>query len=72
LVAPSDPGQQHGYDMNHDANDLAAVVEHLNLHDAVHIGTSPARRVAHCISATAKAGSSGALLIKRGCAVVHP
>ncbi|UXA16113.1 alpha/beta fold hydrolase [Mycobacterium sp. SMC-4] len=29
-----------GHDMDHYANDLAAVVEHLDLHDAVHIGHS--------------------------------
>src|SRR6202521_3561621 len=29
-----------GHDMNHYADDLAAVVEHLDLHDAVHVGHS--------------------------------
>ena len=29
-----------GHDMDHYADDLAAVVEHLDLHDAVHIGHS--------------------------------
>ncbi len=29
-----------GHDMDHYADDLAAVVEHLNLHDAVHVGHS--------------------------------
>jgi non-heme chloroperoxidase len=30
----------NGHDMNHYADDLAAVVEHLDLHDAVHVGHS--------------------------------
>jgi pimeloyl-ACP methyl ester carboxylesterase len=29
-----------GHDMDHYADDLAAVVEHLDLHDTVHIGHS--------------------------------
>jgi non-heme chloroperoxidase len=30
----------HGHDMNHYADDLAALTEHLDLHDAVHVGHS--------------------------------
>lgn len=30
----------HGHDMDHYADDLAAVVEHLDLHDVIHIGHS--------------------------------
>ncbi|WP_299558171.1 alpha/beta hydrolase [uncultured Mycolicibacterium sp.] len=30
----------HGHDMDHYADDLAALVEHLDLHDAIHIGHS--------------------------------
>ena len=30
----------YGHDMNHYADDLAAVVEHLDLHDAIHVGHS--------------------------------
>ena len=29
-----------GHDMDQDADDLAAVTAHLNLHDAVHVGHS--------------------------------
>ncbi len=31
-----------GHDMDHYADDLAAVVNHLDLHDAVHVGLPPA------------------------------
>ncbi|HYA49943.1 MAG TPA: hypothetical protein VEG33_02105 [Streptosporangiaceae bacterium] len=33
-------GHGYGHDMDHYADDLAAVTAHLDLHDAVHIGHS--------------------------------
>jgi non-heme chloroperoxidase len=49
-----------GHDMDHYADDLLAVVEHLDLHDAVHIGTPPAAARSPATSpGTARAGSRG-------------
>src|SRR6201990_709459 len=40
-----------GHDMDHYADDLAAVVQHLDLHDAVHVGHSTGgREVVHYIA----------------------
>jgi non-heme chloroperoxidase len=47
----------NGHDMDHYADDLAAVTAHLDLHDAVHVGTRPAAARWHATSpGRAKAG----------------
>jgi len=47
-----------GHDMDHYADDLAALTAHLHLHDAVHVGHSTGGgEVAHYIAGTEKAGS---------------
>ena len=52
-----------GHDMDHYADDLAAVVEHLDLHDAVHIGHSTGGEVAHFLARHGQDRAAKAVLI---------
>ncbi|QLL05391.1 alpha/beta fold hydrolase [Mycobacterium vicinigordonae] len=53
-----------GHDMDHYADDLAAVVEHLDLHDAVHIGHSTGGgEVAHYLARHGESRAAKAVLI---------
>lgn len=53
-----------GHDMDHYADDLAAVVEHLDLHDAVHIGHSTGGgEVVHYLARHGERRASKAVLI---------
>lgn len=53
-----------GHDMDHYADDLAAVVEHLDLHDAVHIGHSTGGgEVAHFLARYGQNRAAKAVLI---------
>src|SRR4051812_16357726 len=53
-----------GHDMDHYADDLAAVVEHLDLHDAVHVGHSTGGgEVAHYIARHGESRVAKAVLI---------
>src|SRR4029078_1493165 len=52
------------HDMDHYADDLAAVVEHLDLHDAIHIGHSTgAAEVAHYLARHGESRAAKAALI---------
>ncbi len=56
-----------GHDMDHYADDLAAVVEHLDLHDAIHVGHSPGGgEVAHYLARHGESRAAKAALL---CAV---
>ena len=53
-----------GHDMDHYADDLAAVVEHLDLHDAVHVGHSTGGgEVAHYLARHGESRAAKAVLI---------
>ena len=53
-----------GHDMDHYADDLAAVVEHLDLHDAVHIGHSTGGgEVVHYLARHGETRAAKAVLI---------
>ncbi|MDT5220045.1 MAG: non-heme chloroperoxidase, partial [Mycobacterium sp.] len=53
-----------GHDMDHYADDLAAVVEHLDLHDAVHIGHSTGGgEVVHYLARHGETRAARAVLI---------
>jgi non-heme chloroperoxidase len=53
-----------GHDMDHYADDLAAVVEHLDLHDTVHIGHSTGGgEVAHYLARHGESRAAKAVLI---------
>jgi non-heme chloroperoxidase len=53
-----------GHDMDHYADDLAAVVEHLDLHDAIHVGHSTGGgEVAHYIARHGESRVAKAVLI---------
>jgi non-heme chloroperoxidase len=53
-----------GHDMDHYADDLAAVVEHLNLHDAIHVGHSTGGgEVVHYLARHGESRASKAALI---------
>jgi non-heme chloroperoxidase len=53
-----------GHDMDHYADDLAAVVEHLDLHDAIHVGHSTGGgEVVHYLARHGEARASKAALI---------
>ena len=54
----------HGHDMDHYADDLAAVVEHLDLRDAVHVGHSTGGgEVAHYLARHGEGRAAKAVLI---------
>jgi non-heme chloroperoxidase len=53
-----------GHDMNHYADDLAAIVEHLDLHDAIHVGHSTGGgEVAHYLARHGESRATKAALI---------
>jgi non-heme chloroperoxidase len=53
-----------GHDMDHYADDLAAVVEHLDLHDAIHVGHSTGGgEVAHYLARHGESRAARAVLI---------
>jgi non-heme chloroperoxidase len=53
-----------GHDMDHYADDLAAIVEHLDLHDAIHVGHSTGGgEVAHYLARHGESRAAKAALI---------
>src|SRR6201999_2894292 len=56
-----------GHDMDHYADDLLAVVEHLDLHDAIHVGHSTGGgEVAHYLARHGESRAAKAVLISSG------
>src|SRR5919197_3750468 len=58
------PQTGDGHDMDHYPDDLAAVVEHLDLHDAIHVGHSTGGgEVAHYLARHGEDRAAKAVLI---------